>query len=132
MQHPWRNPLPISTLLVSPWSSLTLTFWSLVQSHFDLFDFPIVLSNSISLLQLTLSNAFFQSVKHTQMSSFTSRHLSDNIPQYSYRLPSSSIYFKPELVLFYVLVYLVFESSVLFGIHTGYLPEMRRSLLQFI
>uniref|UniRef100_A0A6M2DR76 Putative secreted protein n=1 Tax=Xenopsylla cheopis TaxID=163159 RepID=A0A6M2DR76_XENCH len=79
MQHPWRTPLPISTLLVSPWSNLTLTFWFMYNFRISLRSLqstPIVLSKSISLLQLTLSNAFFQSMKHAQMSSFTLRYLS--------------------------------------------------------
>uniref|UniRef100_A0A6M2DZW7 Putative product n=1 Tax=Xenopsylla cheopis TaxID=163159 RepID=A0A6M2DZW7_XENCH len=80
MQHPWRIPLAISTLLVSPWSSLTLTIWFMYKFPISLRSLqstPIVLSNSISLPQLILYNAFFHSMKHAQMSSFTSRHLSD-------------------------------------------------------
>uniref|UniRef100_A0A6M2DZ03 Putative secreted protein n=1 Tax=Xenopsylla cheopis TaxID=163159 RepID=A0A6M2DZ03_XENCH len=82
MQHPWRTPLPILTLLVSLWFNLTLTFcfmYKFSMSLRSLQSTPMVLSNSISLLQLTLSNAFFQSMKHAQMSSLTSRHLSDII-----------------------------------------------------
>uniref|UniRef100_A0A6M2E3L8 Putative secreted protein n=1 Tax=Xenopsylla cheopis TaxID=163159 RepID=A0A6M2E3L8_XENCH len=48
-------------------------------SIWSLQSIPIVLSNSLSLLQLTLSNAFFQSMKHAKISSLTSRHLSDII-----------------------------------------------------
>uniref|UniRef100_A0A6M2DYZ8 Putative secreted protein n=1 Tax=Xenopsylla cheopis TaxID=163159 RepID=A0A6M2DYZ8_XENCH len=109
MQHPWRTPLPISTLLVSPWSNLTLTFWFM-------YKFPPV--DSYRLEQLHKLTPV-DSVERLLPVDETRADVLINIdtsfryyPQYSCRVPSSSTFFEPELILSYVLVYLVFESSV--------------------
>jgi hypothetical protein len=75
-QHPCRTPLPICTLLVSPLSSHTLTFWSMYNLLINLLSHQSIaapFSICINLVQFTQSNAFCQSMKQTHSSSSISK-----------------------------------------------------------
>ena len=75
-QHPCRTPLPICTLLVSPWSSRSLTFCSMYNLLINLLSrqsMPILFRICINLIQFTQSNAFCQSMKQTHSSSSISK-----------------------------------------------------------
>uniref|UniRef100_A0A6M2DZ00 Putative secreted protein n=1 Tax=Xenopsylla cheopis TaxID=163159 RepID=A0A6M2DZ00_XENCH len=63
---------------------------------------------ALSLLQLTLSNAFFHSMKHAHFH----RDIFLILSSVFLYVPSSSTFFEAKLILSYVLVYLVLESSV--------------------
>ena len=75
-QHPCLTPLPICTLLVSPWSSRTLTLWSMYYLLINLLSrqsIPVLFKICINLVQFTRSNAFCQSMKQTHSSSSISK-----------------------------------------------------------
>ena len=70
--HSCRTPLPIRTLLVSPWSSHTLTFCSMYNLLINLLSrqsMPILFRSCINVVQFTRSNVFCQSMKQTHNSS---------------------------------------------------------------
>ena len=79
-QHPCLTPLPIFTLLVSPWFSCTLTLWTMYRLLINLLShqsIPVSFSICINLVQWTRSNAFCQSMKQTLSSSSISKAHSD-------------------------------------------------------
>jgi len=70
-QHPCLTPLPIFTLLFSPQVICTLTPWAMYKLLISLLScqsIPVPFRICINLVQLTLSNAFCQSMKQTHSS----------------------------------------------------------------
>jgi hypothetical protein len=92
-QHPCLTPLPVFTLLISPRFSRTLTTWARYKLLTNLLSrqlMPGPFRICINLVQLTLSNAFCQSMKQTHSSASISKVRSDiilSIPITSLVLP---------------------------------------------
>jgi hypothetical protein len=81
-QHPCLTPLPVFTLLVCLWSHFILTHWSMYNLLISLLScqsIPFPYRICINSVQLTRSNAFYQSVKHAHNSSSVSKVRSDTI-----------------------------------------------------
>jgi hypothetical protein len=81
-QHPCLTSLPVFTLLISLRFSRTLTLWATYKLIFNLLScqsIPGLFRICINLVQLTLSNAFCQSMKQTLSSSSISNVRSDVI-----------------------------------------------------
>jgi len=81
-QHPCLTPLPIFTLCVPPRFSHTLTLWAMYKLLINLLScqsIPVPFRICINLVQLTLLNAFCQSMKQTHSSSSISKVHSDII-----------------------------------------------------
>jgi len=75
-QHPCLTPLQICTLLVSPWSSRTLTLWSMYNLLINLLShqsIPDLFRICINLVQFTQSNTFCQSMKQIHSPSSISK-----------------------------------------------------------
>ena len=75
-QHPCLTPLPICTFLASPWSSRTLTLWSMYNLLINLLSLQsitLIFRICINLVHFTLSNAFCQSMKQIHSSSSISK-----------------------------------------------------------
>ena len=80
-QHPCLTPLPIFTLLVSPWFSSTLTLWATYKLLISLPScqskpFPFRICSN--LVQLTQSNAFWQSSGENTVAKISDRFKSLN------------------------------------------------------
>ena len=110
-QHPCLTPLPIFTLLVSSRFSRTLTHWALYKLLISLLSrhsIPVYFRICINLVQLTRSNAFWQSMKQTLSSSSISKVHSDII----LCIPSSFSSSKSKLMFSeYILNFLFNPSS---------------------
>jgi len=81
-QHPCLTPLPIFTLLFSPRFRLLITHWAMYKFLINLLSRnskPVPFTICINLVQLDLSNAWFQSMKQKHRSSSTFKIHSDII-----------------------------------------------------
>jgi hypothetical protein len=81
-QHPYLTPFSIFVLLVSPWSSRTLTLWFMYKVLINLLLRKLIsvpFRICINLVQFTRSNAFCQSMTQAHNSSSMSKVRSDII-----------------------------------------------------
>ena len=128
-QHPCLNPLPIFTLFVSPRFSRTVTLWAMYKLLINLLSrqsIQVPFRICINLVQLTLSNACFQSMKQTHRFSSIFKVRSDilSIPIASlvpfpllnpnWSSPStSSIFFSILLLSIFVTIFAVYAMRLI-------------------
>jgi len=106
-QHPCLTSLPLFTLLVSTWSSFSLTHWSMWNWLFNILLcqlVPVTFRICINLVQFTCSNTFCQSMKHAHNFSTLSKVIPRSFPSLNPNWSSPS-------------TFSIFLSILLLGIH---------------